>query len=114
MEEYINSFPEATQKILREVRDAIRAVVPEGTEEIMSYEMPTFRYKKNLVHFAAWNNHLGFYPTPGGIEAFHEELAPYEGAKGSVKFPYSQAMPLELIQKITKFRIEEIEKKAQI
>ena len=60
MEEYINTFPEATQKILREVRDAIRSVVPEGTEEIMAYGMPTFKYKKNLVHFAAWNNNLGF------------------------------------------------------
>ncbi|MFM1797008.1 MAG: hypothetical protein RL733_789, partial [Actinomycetota bacterium] len=63
MDEYIKTFPEATQKILIEVRDAIRSVVPEETEETMSYGMPTFKLNGNLIHFAAWNNHLGFYPT---------------------------------------------------
>ena len=86
MEEYIASFPENTQKILIEVCEAIRSVVPAGTEEIISYGMPTFKYKKNLVHFAAWNNHLGFYPTPSGIREFQEQLSIYEGSKGSIKF----------------------------
>lgn len=107
MEEYIKTFPEATQKILIEVRDAIRSVVPEGTEETMSYGMPTFKLNGNLVHFAAWNNHLGFYPTPSGIKNFVQELAPYEGSKGAIKFPYHSPMPLELIKEITLFRVQE-------
>ena len=107
MEDYINSFPEATQKILREVRDAIRSVVPEETEETMSYGMPTFKYLGNLVHFAAWNNHIGFYPTPRALTDFSERLSAYEGAKGSVKFPYHLPMPLELIKDITRFRVAE-------
>ena len=73
MEEYIKTFPEATQKILLEVSDAIRSVVPEETEETMSYGMPTFKLNGNLVHFAAWYNHLGFYPTPSGIKNFVQE-----------------------------------------
>jgi uncharacterized protein YdhG (YjbR/CyaY superfamily) len=111
MEEYINTFPEATQKILREVRDAIRSVVPEGTEEIMSYEMPTFKFQKNLVHFAAWNNHIGFYPGPRALTEFSERLNSFEGAKGSVKFPYHLPMPLDLIKDITRYRVEEVTKK---
>jgi uncharacterized protein YdhG (YjbR/CyaY superfamily) len=107
MEEYIKTLPEATQKIVIEVRDAIRTVVPEGTEETMSYGMPTFKFNGNLVHFAAWNNHLGFYPTPSGIKNFVQELAPYEGSKGAIKFPYHSPMPLELIKEITLFRVQE-------
>ena len=107
MEEYILTFPEATQKILIEVHDAIRSVVPEETEETMSYDMPTFKLNGNLIHFAAWNNHLGFYPTPSGIKNFVQELAPYEGSKGAIKFPYHSPMPLELIKEITIFRVQE-------
>jgi uncharacterized protein YdhG (YjbR/CyaY superfamily) len=110
MEEYINTFPEATQKILREVRDAIRSVVPEGTEETMASGMPTFKYKKNLVHFAAWNNHLGFYPTPKPLVVFQERLSAFEGSKGAVKFPYHLPMPIELIKDMTRFRVEEVSK----
>lgn len=113
MEEYIASFPENTQKILIEVCEAIRSVVPEGTEEIISYGMPTFKYKKNLVHFAAWNNHLGFYPTPSGIKEFQDQLSIYEGAKGSIKFPYSQPIPIDLIKEIVQFRVKEVIRKSQ-
>ena len=108
MEEYIASFPENTQKILTEVCEAIRSVVPDGTEELLAYGMPTFKYKKNLVHFAAWNNHLGFYPTPSGIREFQEQLSIYEGAKGSIKFLYSQPIPIDLIKQIFEFRVKEV------
>jgi uncharacterized protein YdhG (YjbR/CyaY superfamily) len=108
MEEYIASFPENTQKVLLEVCEAIRSVVPEGTEELLAYGMPTFKYKKNLVHFAAWNNHLGFYPTPSGIREFQDQLSIYEGAKGSIKFLYSQPIPIDLIKQIVEFRVKEV------
>jgi len=108
MEEYIASFPENTQKILIEVCEAIRSVVPEETEELLAYGMPTFKYKKNLVHFAAWNNHIGFYPTPSGIRAFQEQLSIYEGSKGSIKFPYSESIPFDLIKEIVEFRVKEV------
>jgi len=108
MEEYIASFPEPTQKILRDVLTAIRSVVPEGTEEIMSYGMPTFKWKKNIVHFAAWNKHLGFYPTPSAIRAFPTELSAFEGSKGAIKFPFEKPMPLDLIKEMVKFRVKEI------
>jgi uncharacterized protein YdhG (YjbR/CyaY superfamily) len=108
MEDYINTFPEPTQKILREVLAAIRSVVPEGTEEKIAYGMPTFKFKKNLVHFAAWNKHLGFYPTPSAIRAFQVELSVYEGSKGAIKFPFEKPMPLELIKEMVKFRVKEI------
>jgi uncharacterized protein YdhG (YjbR/CyaY superfamily) len=107
MEEYIASFPENTQKILLEVCEAIRSVVPEGTEELLAYGMPTFKFNGNLIHFAAWKNHLGFYPTPSGIKNFIQELAPYEGSKGAIKFPYHSPMPLDLIKEITLFRVQE-------
>lgn len=107
MEEYIASFPENTQKILIEVCEAIRSVVPEGTEELLSYDMPTFKLNGNLIHFAAWKNHLGFYPTPSGIKNFVQELTPYEVSKGVIKFPYHSPMPLDLIKKIILFRVQE-------
>jgi uncharacterized protein YdhG (YjbR/CyaY superfamily) len=107
MEEYIASFSETTQKILIDVRDTIRSVVPEETEETMSYGMPTYKLNGNLIHFAAWNKHLGFYPTPSGIKNFVQELAPYEGSKGVIKFPYHSPMPLDLIKEITLFRVRE-------
>ena len=75
--------------------------------------MPTFAQKGNLVHFAAYKNHIGFYPTPSGIQAFEQELSVYEGAKGSVKFPIDKPLPLELISKIVKFRVAENLKKAE-
>lgn len=104
---YISSFPTETQVILNEVYQAIKSVVPEGTEEKMAYGMPTFKFIRNIVHFAAWNNHLGFYPTPSSILAFKTELSVFEGSKGAIKFPYAQPMPIELIKDIVKFRVAE-------
>lgn len=107
IDSYIGSFPEKTQKLLQEVRETIRKAAPEAVQTI-NYGMPTFTLKGNLVHFAAFKNHIGFYPTPSGIEAFRKELSVYEGAKGSVKFPIDKPMPFELIGRIVKFRVKEI------
>jgi uncharacterized protein YdhG (YjbR/CyaY superfamily) len=106
IDEYIATFPEEIQKILEEMRATIKASAPDAQEKI-SYQMPTFFLKGNLVHFAAHKNHIGFYPTPGGIQAFKHELAIYENAKGSVQFPIEKPMPLELISKIVRFRVAE-------
>ncbi|HEY3311800.1 MAG TPA: DUF1801 domain-containing protein [Anaerolineales bacterium] len=106
IDQYIATFPEATQKILQELRAVIKSAAPEAKEKI-SYQMPTFEFKGNLVHFAAHKNHIGFYPTPSGIDKFKTELSVYEGAKGSVQFPIDQPLPLELIGKIVKFRVAE-------
>jgi uncharacterized protein YdhG (YjbR/CyaY superfamily) len=106
IDEYIANFPKKVQTILQELRETIRVAAPEA-EEVISYQMPTFRLKGNLVHFAAYKNHIGFYPTPSGIENFKEELSAYEGAKGSVKFPINQPLPLDTITKIVKFRVQE-------
>jgi uncharacterized protein YdhG (YjbR/CyaY superfamily) len=103
---YIASFPEETRKLLEEIRATIRKAAPEAKETI-NYGMPTFTLKGNLVHFAAFKNHIGFYPTPSGIEAFKKDLSAYEGAKGSVKFPLVKPIPLDLISKIVKFRVKE-------
>ena len=88
----------------------IHQAAPEATEKI-SYQMPTFYLRGNLVHFAAFKHHIGFYPVPSGIAAFEEELAPYKRSKGAVQFPLDQAMPHELISKIVKFRAAENLKK---
>ena len=86
IDEYIATFPDDIQKILKEVRAVIKAAAPEASEKI-SYQMPTFFLFGNLVHFAAFKNHIGFYPAPRGIEEFQKELSVYKGAKGSVQFP---------------------------
>ena len=106
IDDYIATFPAETQKILKEVRATIKAAAPDA-EEKFSYGIPTFFLKDNLVHFAAFKNHIGFYPTPGGIQAFKRDLSVYESAKGSVQFPINKPMPLELIGKIVKFRVAE-------
>ena len=106
IDEYINAFPEDVQKILNQLRQTIKDAAPEA-EETINYQMPTFTLNGNLVHFAAFKNHIGFYPTPAGIEAFREELAPYKGAKGSVQFPIDQSLPLPLIRKIVEYRVKE-------
>ena len=103
---YIASFPREVQKILEELRTTIRNAAPEA-EETISYGIPTFTLNGNLVHFAAYKNHIGFYPSPGGIEAFKKELSVYEGAKGSVQFPIKEPLPLGLVTKIVKFRVKE-------
>lgn len=103
---YIATFPQATQDLLQALRATIRAAAPEAEEKI-SYQMPTFALKGNLVHFAVHTQHIGFYPAASGIEAFKQELAPYASTKGAVRFPMSQPLPLELVSRIVRFRVAE-------
>jgi uncharacterized protein YdhG (YjbR/CyaY superfamily) len=110
IDEYIRSFPEHVQKKLAELRNVIKELAPEASEKI-SYQMPTFFLNGNLVHFAGHSKHIGFYPTPSGIEAFQSELSKYKYAKGSVQFPMEEPLPVELIKKIVRFRVEENIKK---
>lgn len=106
IDEYIATFPENVQDILQEIRKVIRESAPEA-EEAISYGMPTFKLNGNLVHFAAYDKHIGFYPAPSGIEAFKDELSPYKGGKGSVQFPIDKPLPLDLVEKIVIFRVKE-------
>ncbi len=106
IDEYIGTFPEDVQQILEKIRQTIHEAAPEAVEAI-SYQMPTFKLNGNLVHFAAFKHHIGFYPTPSGIEAFKKELSQYSGAKGSVQFPLDKPIPYDLVQKITRFRVKE-------
>lgn len=103
---YISQFPDAVQGKLNELRDLIHTLAPEATEKF-SYQMPTFYLEGNLVHFAGYKNHIGFYPAPSGISAFEEEIKKYKYAKGSVQFPVDAPLPLDLITKIVKFRVDE-------
>jgi len=108
IDDYIAGFPAATQALLTQVRDLIRATAPGATEAI-SYAIPTFDLNgKHLVHFAGFAKHIGFYPIPSGMEAFKQELAPYKQGKGSVQFPLDQPLPLDLIRRIVEFRVEEV------
>jgi uncharacterized protein YdhG (YjbR/CyaY superfamily) len=113
IDEYIALFPEETKRILQEIRAVIKACAPDAEEKI-SYQMPTFYLKGNLVHFAAWKNHIGFYPTPSGTREFQKEISMYEGAKGSIRFPIDKPMPMDLIRRIVQFRLAENLKKAEL
>ncbi|HEY0602263.1 MAG TPA: DUF1801 domain-containing protein, partial [Herpetosiphonaceae bacterium] len=106
IDEYIAGFPQDIQAILQQIRQTIKAAAPEA-EETIKYQMPTFMLKGNLVYFAAFKKHIGFYPVPSGIEAFKDELAVYKQGKGSIQFPLDQPMPLDLISRIVKWRVQE-------
>ena len=106
IDEYIASFPDDVRKKLEEMRTTIRKAAPDATETI-SYAIPTYKLNGNLVHFAAFKNHIGFYPAPKGIEAFKAELSAYEGGKGTVQFRLDEPLPLRLITKIVKFRVSD-------
>ena len=106
MDEYIATFPEDVRQLLEKIRQTIQKAAPEA-EETINYQIPTFKFHGNLVHFAAFKNHIGFYPTPTAIEAFKKELSQYENAKGSVKFPINKPLPLSLIGKIVRYRVKE-------
>ena len=105
-DEYIASFPKETQKLLEQIRATIKAAAPEA-EELISYAMPSYKFKGMLVHFAGYEHHIGFYPAPSGIDEYKKELSVYKGAKGSVQFPLDKPLPLDLITKIVKFRVDE-------
>jgi uncharacterized protein YdhG (YjbR/CyaY superfamily) len=106
IDNYLESFPQKTRSLLEQIRSTIQKAAPEATEKI-SYQMPTFYYNGNLVHFAAFKNHIGFFPTPSAIEAFQKELKPYKTSKGTVQFPLTDPLPLKLIERIVKFRVKE-------
>ena len=106
IDEYIEQFPPDIQLILNELRRVIAEAAPQPQEKI-SYQMPTFALKGNLVHFAAYKNHIGFYATPTGHEKFATELSNYKQGKGSVQFPLNQPIPYDLIKRIVEFRVEE-------
>ncbi len=110
---FIAGYPGETQTLLRQLRSTIKKVVP-NAEEVINYGIPTFDlHSRHLVHFAAFKNHIGFYPTPSSIEEFKKELSEYKSAKGSVQFPIDKPLPLGLITKIVRFRVKEILKKRE-
>ncbi|PJZ48764.1 iron chaperone [Leptospira saintgironsiae] len=110
IDEYIKIFPKEVQSILQELRKVIQEEAPEAIEKI-SYQIPTFYLNGNLVHFAAYKNHIGFYPGASGIAKFQKEIDKYKNAKGSVQFPIDQPLPFGLVRKIVKFRVGEFKKK---
>ena len=110
VDEYLETFSKDVQSILEKMRQTIRKPAPEAVEAI-SYQTPTFKLNDNLVHFAPFQNHIGFYPTSSGIDAFRKELSRYKGAKGSVQFPMAQPIPYDLVRKIVVFRVKENAKK---
>jgi uncharacterized protein YdhG (YjbR/CyaY superfamily) len=106
IDEFIVRFPKDVQKIMEQIRSVIKENAPDAAETIC-YGIPTFTLNGNLVHFSAFEKHIGFYPTPSGISAFKQELSTYKWAKGSVQFPLDKPLPLDLIGKIVKFRVKE-------
>lgn len=111
-ESYISSFPENVRLILQQLRSAIKEAAPEA-EETIKYAMPTYVQHGNLVHFAAYKSHIGFYAAPTGHAAFEQQLSQYKSGKGSVQFPIEEALPLELIKEIVRFRVLENKEKIQ-
>lgn len=108
IDEYIKSFPKSEQENLKQMRALVLKLVPHG-EEAIRYGMPTLRLNnKNLLHYASFKNHFGFYPAPSGIKAFQEELSKYKTSKGAIQFPIDKPLPKSLITKIVKFRINEV------
>lgn len=111
IDDYIAAYPKNVQKLLKQMRSIIKKAAPQAAETI-SYGIPTFTLNGNLVHYAGYKNHIGFYPAPSAIEAFKNELSVYAGAKGSVQFPLDKPLPVELIREIVAFRIAENMQKA--
>ena len=111
MDEYIAKFPKNVRDVLEELMRVIRESAPKA-EETISYGMPAFKLNgKSLVFFAAWKNHVGFYPGSSAIEAYKKELSPYKQSKGTVQFPLDKPIPFDLVKKIVKFRVKENESK---
>ena len=106
VDDYITTYPKEVQAVLQKLRQTIKTAAPQATETI-GYGIPTYKLNGNLVHFGAYKNHIGFYPAPRGIEVFKKELEPYEGGKGTIKFPLDKPIPYDLITKIVKFRVKE-------
>ena len=111
IDEYIATFPASTRALLQQMRTTIAKAAPKA-EEAISYGMPTFKLQGNLVHFAGYKNHIGFYPAPSGIVSFAEDLKKYQTSKGAIQFPIDEKLPLALVTKIVKFRVKENSEKA--
>jgi uncharacterized protein YdhG (YjbR/CyaY superfamily) len=112
IDRYIAAFPKNVQGILKKLRKTIRESAPKA-EETIAYGIPTFKQNGNLVHFAAFKRHIGFYPTPSAIAAFKKELSSYKQAKGSVQFPIDKPIPLGIVKKIVKYRVKENERRKE-
>ncbi len=113
VDDYIKNQPQKVQPLLQKFRQVIRSAAPDA-EEVISYQIPGYKYFGMLVYFGAWENHIGFYPGAGGIAAFRKELSGYKSAKGSVQFPFAKPVPYNLINKIVKFRLRQNEDKVGI
>jgi uncharacterized protein YdhG (YjbR/CyaY superfamily) len=106
IDEYISRFPKNIQDILQKLRETIHKSAPDA-EEAISYQIPTFKLNGNLVHFAAFKDHIGFFPTSSGVAAFKKELLSYETSKGTIRFKLDKPIPYDLISKIVKYRVKE-------
>jgi uncharacterized protein YdhG (YjbR/CyaY superfamily) len=106
IDEFILNYPQDIQLLLEKMRSTIKEAAP-GVQEKISYGIPTFILNGNLVHFAPYKNHIGFYPSPSGIQAFQKELTRYKSSKGAIQFPIDEPLPLKLISRIVKFRVKE-------
>jgi len=106
IDEYISTFPKDIQDILEKLREFIREAAPEAQEAI-SYSMPAFKQNGILVYFAAFKDHIGFFPTASGVAAFKTELTAYDTSKGTIRFPLDKPIPFKLVAKIVKFRVQE-------
>jgi uncharacterized protein YdhG (YjbR/CyaY superfamily) len=106
IDDYIAAFPIEIQHILQELRKTIGESAPQAQEAI-SYQIPTFKLNGNLVHFAAFKDHIGFFPTSSGVTAFKKELSEYETSKGTIRFPLDKPIPFDLVRKIVKYRVSE-------
>ena len=107
IDEYIGGFPAEVQTDLMKIREIIKKAAPDA-QEVMSYGVPGYRLKKNLINFAAFKKHIGLYPTPSAIEAFKEELSEYKTAPGTIQFPFGKPVPFDLIRRIVEFRVQEV------
>lgn len=110
---YISAQPQKVRGLLEKFRQTIKKAAPQA-EEIISYQMPAFKYNGMLVYLAAWTNHIGFYPASPGMKVFEKELSAYERSKGTIKFPIDKPIPFGLITKIVKFRVKENSEKAKL
>ncbi len=111
--EYIAAADPQAQKALRDIRKTIKAAAPKA-EEVISYQIPGYKYHGMLVFFAAWKNHISLYPAPWSTASLKKEMAAYEGSKGTIKFPLDKPMPLLLIKKMVKYRMKENEIRASL
>ena len=110
VDKYIAAFPADVKKRMQQLRKTIKAAAPKA-EEVISYQMPGYKYLGMLVYFAAYKNHIGFYPGAGGVLEFYKKLSSFKSAKGSVQFPHDRPIPYEIISKIVKFRVKQNEEK---